>query len=493
MVLGSGIVHTQANGAANAAQKIVVVDSSTGFLAGAYIGYFLAGGTIEYNQIATVDSPTQITLVTNIGTGGIPNDGYIQVVSIQDYYGEVSFNSLFVGGGTPSGNDSTIIIGRNLTGAVNIEAFRDESAVASTSAGSMYNSYDAIPTISGAATHDHYHGFQSRPIYGSSGAVGRLASFWSLPVINGPVTNLYHLHINDPTGAGAVTVQAGIRIEELTQGATNYSFYALGASCMLYNQGPIQSSGRIYTTTASMDALTLGVGGENVGSGLVEINGSGTGARQYGLFENFVYLGQSDPRGAYYAVTVENGKTTGGANVYGEQLLAYMTGLANNCYSSATYGGHYQLSFNAGAAFNVTALVANSLHVAAPGIAGAGTIVIGSLAGLNVENQGTVKATASYGVKIADQSGSATNYALHTGAGLVVFNSGGDAASDFTVKSDSYDALIVDSSENSIAVMNHASGKIGFYGTAPIAKQTGVAVSAGGVHAALVALGLIAA
>lgn len=34
---------------------------------------------------------------------------------------------------------------------------------------------------------------------------------------------------------------------------------------------------------------------------------------------------------------------------------------------------------------------------------------------------------------------------------------------------------------------------IGFYGTTPIAKQTGVAVSAAGIHAALVALGLIAA
>lgn len=35
--------------------------------------------------------------------------------------------------------------------------------------------------------------------------------------------------------------------------------------------------------------------------------------------------------------------------------------------------------------------------------------------------------------------------------------------------------------------------KIGFYGTAPVAQQTGVAVSAAGVHAALVALGLITA
>lgn len=36
-------------------------------------------------------------------------------------------------------------------------------------------------------------------------------------------------------------------------------------------------------------------------------------------------------------------------------------------------------------------------------------------------------------------------------------------------------------------------GNVGFYGTAPIAKQTGVAVTAAAVHAALVALGLIGA
>ena len=35
--------------------------------------------------------------------------------------------------------------------------------------------------------------------------------------------------------------------------------------------------------------------------------------------------------------------------------------------------------------------------------------------------------------------------------------------------------------------------KLGFYGKAPIARQTGVAVTAGGIHAALVNLGLITA
>lgn len=36
-------------------------------------------------------------------------------------------------------------------------------------------------------------------------------------------------------------------------------------------------------------------------------------------------------------------------------------------------------------------------------------------------------------------------------------------------------------------------GLLGFFGTAPVAKPTGVAVSAAGVHAALVSLGLIGA
>lgn len=41
--------------------------------------------------------------------------------------------------------------------------------------------------------------------------------------------------------------------------------------------------------------------------------------------------------------------------------------------------------------------------------------------------------------------------------------------------------------------LNHDGSNVGFYGTVPIAKQTGVAVTAAGIHAALVNLGLISA
>ncbi len=42
-------------------------------------------------------------------------------------------------------------------------------------------------------------------------------------------------------------------------------------------------------------------------------------------------------------------------------------------------------------------------------------------------------------------------------------------------------------------VVANSGASLGFYGTSPIALQTGVAVTAGGIHAALVALGLITA
>lgn len=45
-----------------------------------------------------------------------------------------------------------------------------------------------------------------------------------------------------------------------------------------------------------------------------------------------------------------------------------------------------------------------------------------------------------------------------------------------------------------IATVGGASGqKLGFFGATPVVQRTGVAVSAGGIHAALVSLGLITA
>jgi hypothetical protein len=66
----------------------------------------------------------------------------------------------------------------------------------------------------------------------------------------------------------------------------------------------------------------------------------------------------------------------------------------------------------------------------------------------------------------------------------------------FQPRSDAADATqsveVVDKTGADMFV-TQADGKIGFFGHAPAAQQTGVAVSAAGIHAALVALGLITA
>ncbi len=51
--------------------------------------------------------------------------------------------------------------------------------------------------------------------------------------------------------------------------------------------------------------------------------------------------------------------------------------------------------------------------------------------------------------------------------------------------------IVIDSTTGT--TIGQSGSKIGFYGTAGIVKQTGVTVDAAGIHAALVALGLIGA
>jgi hypothetical protein len=55
-------------------------------------------------------------------------------------------------------------------------------------------------------------------------------------------------------------------------------------------------------------------------------------------------------------------------------------------------------------------------------------------------------------------------------ASEIVFNDTGLSTLDFRVESDTYDALFVDASNDSAVLMNHASGKIGFFGATPTTK-----------------------
>jgi len=105
------------------------------------------------------------------------------------------------------------------------------------------------------------------------------------------------------------------------------------------------------------------------------------------------------------------------------------------------------------------------------------TINGGVLANDDITIQGTTHATRTTSYVILQPNGG--NVGIGTtspGAKLDVrgsafFNEdGGDY--DFRIESDSYDAFFVDASDNSVAVMNNASGKVGFFAATPIVKVT---------------------
>ena len=108
------------------------------------------------------------------------------------------------------------------------------------------------------------------------------------------------------------------------------------------------------------------------------------------------------------------------------------------------------------------------------------------------ESQHFLTALGNWEWKLANNVFGTTHVDFLESSGYT-FNKGGGADLDFTVKSDTYDALFIDAGNDSIDIMHHASGKIGFYAATPVTLQTGVSVDAAGIHAALVNLGLITA
>lgn len=140
-------------------------------------------------------------------------------------------------------------------------------------------------------------------------------------------------------------------------------------------------------------------------------------------------------------------------------------------------------------------------------------------------------ATNGYGLRIAAPAGATNNYALYS-AGVIAIASASANAFAVGRLGLTTPAFVVDASTgtsitgvkitagattggvavtaigetNVILTLNGAGtgaasgvrlgaagGRVGFYGTTPIALQTGVAVTAAGLHAALVSLGLITA
>lgn len=101
-------------------------------------------------------------------------------------------------------------------------------------------------------------------------------------------------------------------------------------------------------------------------------------------------------------------------------------------------------------------------------------------AGANPLTTTAIRGTAAGAQTNTALSGDATGSST-TNTGLKVTATGGTSN------------IAIDADNGGDVSLCGATDKLGFYGTAPIVKQTGVAVDAAAIHAALVALGLISA
>lgn len=176
---------------------------------------------------------------------------------------------------------------------------------------------------------------------------------------------------------------------------------------------------------------------------------------------------------------------------------AYLHGYYDGTAGFATVSGAYALGFVAGrdgvtATGNIDHLSGIRAQIAISNYSGTVASAYGAYVRPGPHAAATATITNNYGVAIIAASGAATitnNYGLHiadqSGEGSVVsrniFSAGATAINEFQ------------GPVRMGAALDHDGSTAGFYGTAPIAKQTGVAVDAAAIHAALVALGLIGA
>ena len=178
-------------------------------------------------------------------------------------------------------------------------------------------------------------------------------------------------------------------------------------------------------------------------NGIIYVTGTQNHTGVASAFSASAYAANSAGTTSYvtgYTANVGNASTGTATYVYGIRTIVYSPGAGA---ISNLYGA--ELSYYAATATTMfgIALVANT------GAAG----------------------TSKYGIYINNVSGAATNnYAIITHSGKITFNNGNDAEADFTVKMDTYSAIVVDTSADSLILVNNAAGKLGFYGVAAIVQ-----------------------
>jgi len=135
---------------------------------------------------------------------------------------------LRVGGGAYSVTDAVVLARRESVAVPNGHAFRDESVWTVAAGGGGYTSFDTAVAYAGASAFAHLHGYQARNSYTGATSLTDLVGFLSHTNHSGAgtVANAIGAWIKDPTGAGPITTNYGIKIEDITRGTTDYAIYS---------------------------------------------------------------------------------------------------------------------------------------------------------------------------------------------------------------------------------------------------------------------------
>jgi hypothetical protein len=116
--------------------------------------------------------------------------------------------------------------------------------------------------------------YQSRAIYGSSGAITNAYGGYDGFTANGPVTNQYGWYTALPTGTGTITNSYGFYCEAMTKGGTlNYAFFSAGTTPSHFG-GNVDSGGSILSSSQSGIGYVPGVG---TGGSVTQLTSRSTG------------------------------------------------------------------------------------------------------------------------------------------------------------------------------------------------------------------------
>lgn len=232
-----------------------------------------------------------------------------------------------------------VLIGGDLVGtALFSHAVADQTEF--DSAGSSgYASYDSVANVKGTGSYNHFYSFQARPQYNGTGAgvMGTMSCFVAYPTISGPTTTYHGIHIFDSLGAGVITNNYGILIDDLVRGSVNWAIFSNGAAPSYFGGSVIADGG--LKTSGSINDEFHGVNFSTSNGNKDLFIGTNTHGTTWQGFST--YIGQSIGRGTggyntFIGAYVFQGATTAGTNT----AIGSHTGYNNNGSGNVFIGNH---------------------------------------------------------------------------------------------------------------------------------------------------------